>query len=122
LGVINLRGTVVPIFDLRCRFGLGHSDPTKNNVVLILNVGDRLMGLLVDAVTEIITVTASEIRPIPSVQSNDANDTGSIFKGIVSLEDRMVVLLVADQIFDHNIVFSHEAISQNFNVLDKEGE
>ncbi len=115
LGVINLRGTVVPIFDLRARFGLGLSEPTKSHVVLILNVGDRLMGLLVDAVTEIITVSSTEIRPVPAVQANDSNDHGSIFKGIVSLDDRMVVLLVVDQIFDHSVTFCQETLKKTLH-------
>jgi purine-binding chemotaxis protein CheW len=113
LGVINLRGTVVPIFDLKCRFGLGHSEPTKSHVILILTVGTRLMGLLVDAVTEIITIKTSEIREVPSIQANDTNDAASIFRGVVNYDKRMIVLLVADQIFDNTVDISHESLTQN---------
>ena len=49
-GVINLRGTIVPIFDLRARFGEGPTSPTKNHVVVVMSVGDKWVGILVDAV------------------------------------------------------------------------
>jgi purine-binding chemotaxis protein CheW len=118
LGVINLRGTVVPIFDLKCRFGLGHSEPTKSHVILIITVGTRLMGLLVDAVTEIITIKAFEIREVPSIQANDANEAASIFRGVVNYDKRMIVLLVADEIFDNAVDISHENITQNLDHHD----
>ena len=52
-GVINLRGTIVPIFDLRARFGDGQTSPTKNHVVVVMSVGDKWVGILVDAVSEL---------------------------------------------------------------------
>ncbi len=57
-GVINLRGTIVPIFDLRARFGEGLTSPTKNHVVVVMSVGDKWVGILVDAVSDILTVSA----------------------------------------------------------------
>jgi purine-binding chemotaxis protein CheW len=53
-GVINLRGTIVPIFDLRARFGDGQTQPTKNHVVVVMSVGDKWIGILVDAVSDIL--------------------------------------------------------------------
>ena len=55
-GVINLRGTIVPIFDLRARFGEGQTSPTKNHVVVVMSVGEKWVGILVDAVSDILTV------------------------------------------------------------------
>ncbi len=73
-GVINLRGTIVPIFDLRARFGDGQTSATKNHVVVVMSVGDKWVGILVDAVSDILTVSAATtstmcpkaIRSIPN--------------------------------------------------------
>jgi purine-binding chemotaxis protein CheW len=118
LGVINLRGTVVPVFDLKCRFGLGHSETTKNHVILILTIGTKLMGLLADSVNEIMTVSSSEIRNVPLIQVSDLNEEESIFKGIVNIDNRMIVLLNADQIFDNNVDIFHESMSQDFDTYN----
>ncbi len=64
-GVINLRGTIVPIFDLRARFGEGVTSPTKNHVVVVMSVGDKWVGILVDAVSDILTVSKDEIHNVP---------------------------------------------------------
>ncbi len=55
-GVVNLRGTIVPIFDLRARFGAGVTEATKTHVVVVLAVGEKWIGILVDAVSDILTV------------------------------------------------------------------
>jgi len=89
-GVINLRGVVIPIFDLRKRFGMGDTEPTEKNAVIILAVGKRLIGLLVDAVSDILSANASDIRPAPHVESKiDAN----FVSGLIAIEEKMVVLL-----------------------------
>lgn len=102
-GVINLRGTVVPIMDLRSRFGMGETDARKNHVVMIVNIGSRLMGILVDAVSDILTVETSEIRAVPEV---DGSHHGDILKGLVSLENRMVGLLILEGLFDQSVSVS----------------
>ena len=61
-GVINLRGVIVPIFDLRARFGMGLTTPTKMHVVIIVAAGTRTIGLLVDTVSDIISVDPKAIR------------------------------------------------------------
>src|SRR3569833_240787 len=70
-GVINLRGTIVPIFDLRARFGEGQTSPTKNHVVVVMSVGDKWVGILVDAVSDILTVSKDDIHPVPEGNSID---------------------------------------------------
>lgn len=102
-GVINLRGTVVPIMDLRSRFGMGDTDAKKNHVVMIVTIGVRLMGILVDAVSDILTVETSAIRSVPEV---DGSHHGDILKGLVSLENRMVGLLILEGLFDQSISVS----------------
>src|SRR5690606_14036549 len=64
-GVINLRGTIVPIFDLRARFGDGQTSPTKNHVVVVMSVGDKRVGILVDAVCDILTISRDGIHNVP---------------------------------------------------------
>lgn len=106
-GVINLRGTVVPIIDLRARFNMGTTETTKTHVVMIVHVGKRLMGILVDAVSDILTIDTDMIRPVPALQDNSSNE---ILKGLVSLEDRMVGLLVLEKLFDREMTFHDNAM------------
>ena len=103
-GVINLRGTVVPILDLRARFNMGHTQTTKNHVVMIVQVGPRLMGVLVDSVSDILTINSSDIRAVPQM---DGSNSGDVLSGLVSLETRMVGLLILENLFDKAIIFSH---------------
>lgn len=88
-GVINLRGTIVPIFDLRARFGDGKTNPTKNHVVVVMSVGEKWIGILVDAVSDILTVSKDDIHAVPEGNSNDTE----LLNGIVTHENRMVGLI-----------------------------
>ena len=93
-GVINLRGIIVPILDLRARFGMGATVPTSTHVVIIVITDTRTTGLLVDAVSDIITVEPSTIRPVPRMDDTPPED--SFLDGLVALEDRMVTLVSLD--------------------------
>src|SRR5690606_11185788 len=88
-GVINLRGTIVPIFDLRARFGDGQTNPTKNHVVVVMSVGEKWIGILVDAVSDILTVSRDDIHTVPEGNSVDTE----LLNGIVTHENRMVGLI-----------------------------
>ena len=94
-GVINLRGIIVPILDLRTRFGLGTTAPTPMHVVVIIQTGTRTAGLLVDAVSDIIAISSGDIRPVPDVNI-DAPE--SLLSGLVPLERGMVALVSLDQL------------------------
>ena len=96
LGVLNLRGAIVPIFDLRRRFGKGLTDATAMHVVMIVAVKDRTIGLLADAVCDILTVDPGEIRPVPDL---DRSADGDFLSGIIATKDGMVVLLALDSLF-----------------------
>lgn len=96
LGVLNLRGTIVPVFDLRCRFGLGLTKATKSHVVIIVSVLDRTLGLLVDAVSDILTVNAEQIRDVPEM---DRTVSADFLSGIIAVNDSMVVLLSLEALF-----------------------
>ena len=89
-GVINLRGIIVPIFDLRARFGMGLTEPTRMHVVIIVATGRRTIGLLVDAVSDIISIDPKAIRPVPDM--GIASD-GQFLEGLVAMEARMVTLV-----------------------------
>ncbi|WP_245578902.1 chemotaxis protein CheW [Cucumibacter marinus] len=88
-GVINLRGTIVPIFDLRARFGSGKTEATKTHVVVVLSVGDKWVGMLVDKVSDILTVNKDDIHAVPEGNSMDSELLG----GIVTHENTMVGLI-----------------------------
>ena len=88
-GVINLRGTIVPIFDLRARFGEGQTLPTRSHVVVVMSVGAKWVGILVDAVSDILTVARDDIHAVPEGNSVDTE----LLNGIVTHENRMVGLI-----------------------------
>lgn len=96
-GVINLRGLIVPVFDLRARFGAAMTEATKLHVVIILAVGARIVGVLVDAVSDILDVSARAIQPVPRL---DRTIDADFLSGLISVEERMVALLDADALFD----------------------
>lgn len=98
LGILNLRGLIVPIFDLRCRFAMGLTTATRAHVVIIVSVMERTVGLLVDAVSDILTVQTSEIRPIPDMER--AGGGAKFLSGIITREDSMVVVLSLEALFD----------------------
>ncbi len=94
-GVINLRGVIVPIIDLRTRFGQGETDPSKSHVVVIVEVGDKLNGLLVDAVTDILTIRVDDIQAIPETDGDTENP---YLDGLIRQKNGMVALIALDRL------------------------
>jgi purine-binding chemotaxis protein CheW len=94
-GVINLRGAVLPIIDLGARFGLTTSDPTARHVIMVAHIGDRTVGLLVDAVSDIIQLTDELVQPTPDVASDQVK---TFVKGIFAIDGRMISLIELDRI------------------------
>ena len=89
-GVLNLRGAIVPIVDLRCRFGQGLTEATPLHIVIIVQVGARQVGLLADRVLDIVSTEASQIQPVPRI----ANTTRINFlSGLVTIESGMIALI-----------------------------
>ena len=88
-GVINLRGTIVPIVDLRLKFGLEKANYDEFTVVIILNFARRVVGVVVDAVSDVITLAPQQIRPAP--EFGGALDTRFI-TGLGTVEERMLIL------------------------------
>ncbi len=95
-GVLNLRGVIVPIFDLRARFGRGETYASEEHVVIIVALGDRLIGVLVDAVSDILTLEPSDVLPVPEM---DAGLDQGFISGLVSRDDRLVALLRLEELF-----------------------
>ncbi|MGI9509794.1 MAG: chemotaxis protein CheW [Geminicoccaceae bacterium] len=95
-GVLNLRGIIVPIFDLRAQFSQGETQACDEHVVIIVSLGDRLIGILVDAVSDILTLEPGDILPVPDI---DASVDQRFLSGLVSKDNRLVALLRLDQLF-----------------------
>lgn len=94
-GVVNLRGTIVPIVDLRLKFGLDTAHYDAFTVVIVLHVGRRVMGLVVDAVDDVITLDASQHRPVPAL---DNGVPAEHLQAIGTLDNRLLMLLDVDKL------------------------
>ncbi|MDK9725958.1 MAG: chemotaxis protein CheW [Sterolibacteriaceae bacterium MAG5] len=89
-GVINLRGTIVPIVDLRIKFGVGTAEYTPFTVVIILNIGSRVVGIVVDGVSDVTALRADQVRPAPEFAATV--DTRYI-TGLGTLGERMLIVV-----------------------------
>ena len=94
-GVINLRGVVLPVVDLKARLGLGLTQANPKHVIVVVQAADRTIGLLVDAVSDILTVTAGEIQPTPELARDAAS---ACMDGIAVLGERMVTILSMERL------------------------
>ena len=86
-GVINLRGTVLPIMDLAGRLGLPMVEPTVRHVIIVVKAGDRIMGMMVDAVSDILSVTPEMAQETPDFACDEVR---TFLDGIITLEGRMI--------------------------------
>ncbi|SUE24526.1 Chemotaxis protein CheW [Ralstonia mannitolilytica] len=89
-GVINLRGIIVPIVDLRIKFQLERVEYNQYTVVIILNLKDRVVGIVVDGVSDVLTLQSQQIKPAP--EFSGALDTEYI-RGLGSIDERMLILV-----------------------------
>ena len=94
-GVVNLRGIIVPIIDMRIKFNLGTPTYDQFTVVIILNIGGRVMGMVVDSVSDVITLKPEQIKPAPAMGS--ALDTEYLM-GLGTLDERMLILIDLDRL------------------------
>ena len=91
-GVVNLRGIIVPIIDLRIKFKLERCDYDDFTVVIVLNVAHRVIGVVVDGVCEVTTLAADQIKPAPDFADAGPLDTGHVI-GLATLGQRMLILI-----------------------------
>ncbi|SDO23748.1 chemotaxis protein CheW [Polaromonas sp. JS666] len=94
-GVVNLRGIIVPIVDMRIKFKLGTPSYDQFTVVIILNIASRVMGMVVDSVSDVITLDADQVRPAPEMGA--LLDTEYLV-GLGTLDDRMLILVDIDKL------------------------
>jgi purine-binding chemotaxis protein CheW len=97
LGIISLRGVVVPVFDLRCRLNLGAAEITSTSRIVVCQSGDVKVGLLVDSINQVVNLDNDEVEPPPGVLSG--LDREMVF-GIGRYEGRMVILLQLNHVLD----------------------
>ncbi|HEV2268119.1 MAG TPA: chemotaxis protein CheW [Steroidobacteraceae bacterium] len=107
LGVLNLRGSIVPIVDLRMRFALERVEYTTVTVIIVMSVntpaGRRDFGVVVDGVSDVVDVDSAEVKPAPELGSRSATD---YIRGLVSVAERMVVLLDIDRLIGRDLALS----------------
>ncbi len=89
-GVLNLRGAIVPIVDLRCRFGEGLTDTTPLHIVIIVQIGGRQVGLIGDRVLDIVSIDANQIQPVPRTAQATTSD---FLSGLVTHDNIMTALI-----------------------------
>ena len=107
-GVVNLRGIIVPIIDMRIKFNLGAPTYDQFTVVIILNVAGRVMGIVVDSVSDVITLTPDQVRPAPEMGS--VLDTDYLI-GLGTLDERMLILVDIDRLMSSDDMGMIEKLS-----------
>jgi len=94
-GVVNLRGIIVPIVDMRIKFNLGTPTYDQFTVVIILNIGHRVVGMVVDRVSDVTMLTPDQIKPAPEIGSSLNTE---YITGLGTIEDRMLILVDIDKL------------------------
>ncbi len=94
-GVINLRGSVLPIVDLAQRLSFASTEATQRHVIIVLQVNAQIVGLLVDSVSEILSHSADAIHPMPDVATDSVK---SFVRGMLAVDGRMIGLIILDSI------------------------
>jgi len=105
-GVINLRGRIIPVIDLRKRFNATEHDLNQDNRIIVVEVEQRILGFIVDAVNEVLRISNDIVEPAPTMTTSVDSD---YIKGVGKLEDRLLILL------DLKRLFNLEAIDQVIN-------
>ena len=116
-GVINLRGKIIPVVDLRLRFGMKEKDYTERTCIIIIEVdvyeNQRLVGIAVDAVSEVVAIQKGDIEPPPQY---DAQIEGDFLTGLGKMKDEVIMILEIEKILNHEelarlkqeLAFKHE--------------
>ena len=98
-GVINLRGKIIPIVDLRKRFNLELKEYDKNTRIVVMDIGGNIMGMVVDSVSEVLRLPSSTIEPAPEIITGINSE---YIKGVAKLEDRLLIFLDLSKVIDMN--------------------
>ena len=94
-GMVNLRGVIVPIVDMRIKFGLAEISYDQFTVVIILNIGGRMIGMVVDSVSDVISLRPDQIKPAPGMGTTVQAD---YLIGLGTVDDRMLILMDIDKL------------------------
>lgn len=95
-GIINLRGSVIPVISMRERFGLSGIDSDSKTRIIVMSVGDETMGFKVDAVSEVIRISGSEVQPPPSMVATDSDR--QCICGVINRAERLLIMLDPEKI------------------------
>jgi purine-binding chemotaxis protein CheW len=99
-GVLNLRGVMVPIVDLRCRLGEGLTEATPMHVVIVVQIGAQAVGLLADRVLDIVSVDGNQMQPVPRISRAGRRN---YLSGLVTVEGQMIALLELSQLLSEDV-------------------
>ena len=105
-GVLNLRGVIVPVFDLRLRFGLPEAARDAFTVIIVVNIGGRLAGIVVDAVSDVINIGAEQQCAAPAYEGQQNRE---FIKGLAQVEDKLLILLDIDRMVNPEALETTEA-------------
>jgi purine-binding chemotaxis protein CheW len=94
-GVINLRGIIIPVVDMRLKFHLGQATYDQFTVVIILNIGGRVVGMVVDAVSDVTSLAADQLKPAPEMGSGFSSE---YIIGLGTIDERMLILVDIDRL------------------------
>ena len=98
-GVINLRGKVIPIIDLRRRFGLSSKEHDKHTRIIVIEINNMIVGFVVDSVSEVLRIPASTVEPPPAVVAGMESE---YISGVGKLQDRLLILLDLDRLLSND--------------------
>lgn len=96
-GVMNLRGVIVPIIDLRIKFQLQSADINDNTVIIVLNLANRIVGIVVDGVSDVLALNAEQVKPAPEFSVTLST---KYLLGLGSLDDRMLILVDIEKLLN----------------------
>jgi purine-binding chemotaxis protein CheW len=107
-GVINLRGIIIPVVDMRIKFKLGTPVYDQFTVVIILNIGGRVVGMVVDSVSDVTTLTPEQVKPAPEMGSAFSGD---YLIGLGTIDERMLILIDIDKLMSSSEMGLNEQIA-----------
>ena len=99
-GIINLRGKVIPIVSLRSRFNMMDSDQDQHTRIMVMDIGGKLMGFIVDGVSEVIRISSGEIQPPPSMVADGVDQ--DFICGVIQHADHLLLMLQMERMFSHD--------------------
>ncbi|MFW5652702.1 MAG: chemotaxis protein CheW [Planctomycetota bacterium] len=112
-GVINLRGKIIPVVDLRKRFGMATTDHSSDSRIVVVEVSGRVIGFVVDRVHEVLRISSSIVEPPPSMVCSIDSD---FIAGVGKLKDRLLILLDLERLFGGELLGHVDAINADVEV------